>query len=383
LAGNQKEKENGWLSWGLIVFLFVIGLHPIALVLLFLKLFGSDEEQKASEKKTAAAPKGAVAAQSASAHNKAKRTVKKAMKAPRVKDSNAKVLQIIGIVLLAVGVLACIDPVHWMLLGEAVRYYLEDLLYGLAFAAAGGGMLAKGMLMSKELQRYKRYLAVLGDRSSMPLREIARVTGHSRRRVIRDLEKMIDKGFFGGAAYLHMEMDCFCRTSRAAEELRRERQAQQVPPEAEQGYSGILRNIRRANDRIADPVLSEKIDRLEEITANIFRAVEDDPAKQKQIATFLNYYLPTTQKLLDSYAEFESAGIEGENLRQAKQRIEATMDSIIQGFEHQLDALYQSDAMDVDSEIRVMETMLKRQRSSVAEDFGLGGTVVQYEETDL
>ena len=194
---------------------------------------------------------------------------------------------------------------------------------------------------------------------------------------------MIDKGFFGGAAYLHMEMDCFCRTARAAEELRREQQAQQVSPETEQGYSGILRSIRRANDRIADPLLSEKIDRLEEITAQIFRVVEGNPAKQKQIATFLNYYLPTTQKLLDSYAEFESAGIEGENLRQAKQRIEATMDSIIRGFEHQLDALYQSDAMDVDSEIRVMETMLKRQRSSVEEDFGLGAAAVQYEETDL
>ena len=71
--------------------------------------------------------------------------------------------------------------------------------------------------------------------------------------------------------------------------------------------------------------------------------------------------------------------MEGENLRQAKSRIEDTMDSIIRGFEHQLDALYRADAMDVDSDIRVMETMLRRDTATVEDDFGLG-TAVQAEE---
>ena len=101
--------------------------------------------------------------------------------------------------------------------------------------------------------------------------------------------------------------------------------------------------------------------------------MEEDPQKAARIDTFLNYYLPTTQKLLDSYAEFEAAGVEGENLRQAKSRIEATMDTIVRGFEHQLDELYKADALDVDSDIRVMETMLRRDTASVEEDFGLDG----------
>ena len=101
--------------------------------------------------------------------------------------------------------------------------------------------------------------------------------------------------------------------------------------------------------------------------------MEEDPKKAARIDTFLNYYyyLPTTQKLLNSYAEFEAAGIEGENLRQAKQRIESTMDSIVKGFEHQLDELYKADALDVDTDIRVMEHMLKRDTGSAAEDFNL------------
>ena len=100
--------------------------------------------------------------------------------------------------------------------------------------------------------------------------------------------------------------------------------------------------------------------------------MEEDPDKRSRIDTFLNYYLPTTQKLLNSYAEFEAAGVEGENLRQAKSRIESTMDLIIKGFEHQLDELYKADALDVDSDIRVMESMLERDTASVEEDFGLG-----------
>ena len=105
--------------------------------------------------------------------------------------------------------------------------------------------------------------------------------------------------------------------------------------------------------------------------------MEEDPKKQGRIDTFMNYYLPTTQKLLDSYAEFEAAGVEGENLRQAKARIESTMDLIIKGFEHQLDELYKADALDVDSDIRVMETMLERDTASVEKDFGLGGMAAE------
>lgn len=94
----------------------------------------------------------------------------------------------------------------------------------------------------------------------------------------------------------------------------------------------------------------------------------------------MDYYLPTTQKLLDAYGDFEAAGVEGENLREAKKRIEQIMDAVVAGFERQLDQLYHSDAMDINSEVQVMETMLKRDGSSVEEDF-FGATAVQ-EKTD-
>ena len=113
-----------------------------------------------------------------------------------------------------------------------------------------------------------------------------------------------------------------------------------------------------------------EIERLEQISALIFKEVEAHPEKRDRIRTFFDYYLPTTQKLLDTYAEFDEMGVEGENMTQAKARIAEMMDSIVEGFEHQLDQLYSADAMDVVSDIKVMETMLSRDTASAAKDFG-------------
>lgn len=373
-----KQKKNGdWFPWALIVFFFVVDAWPVALILLFFKLFGSDEKKRrtAPPLETAGAPRTARAAAPA---NRAAKAVKKVTRSPAAKKSNAKLLKATGAVLAVAGI--------WMAVN--VGLWLPELLQWLALAAAGGAMLYSGVNMDRQLKRYAKYLAVMGDREAISVEELARTLGYSEKRVERDLQRMIDKGYFGGQAYLNVELGYLLRSGQADELLKKRRaaarepvrEAEQAPPEAEEGYSGILRNIRRANDRIADPALSAKIDRLEDITARIFRAVEEDPKKRGRIDTFLNYYLPTTQKLLDSYAQFEAAGVEGENLRQAKSRIEATMDAIIQGFEHQLDELYKADVLDVDSDIRVMETMLRRDTASVERDFGLGTAVQEQEE---
>lgn len=383
MASRQsKKKDNDFGSWALIVILFAIGVWPVALFLLFAKLFGSDEKQK----QTAPPPLQTESAHTA--HNaqpgKAKKAVGKVTKSPAAKKSTARILKIIGVIVALAGLAGCWDAIDMMLwLGEMPSYYLEDLLSAFAMTIGGGAMFFSGISMDRQMKRYAKYLAVMGDREAMPVEELARTLGYSERRVEKDLQKMIDKGYFGGKAYLNVELGYLFRSGEAdAAWKRRQQEAEKAPTpkEAEEGYSGILRNIRRANDEIADPILSAKIDRLEEITAKIFRAVEEDPKKRGKIDTFLNYYLPTTQKLLDSYAQFEAAGVEGENLRQAKQRIEATMDSIVKGFEHQLDELYKADALDVDSDIRVMETMLRRDTASVEKDFGLGGTAVQSKE---
>ena len=246
------------------------------------------------------------------------------------------------------------------------------------------GLLLAGGVMTRRARRFGKYLACAHGQEAVSLKKLAEAADVSSRKVENDLEIMIEKGLWGENAYLDLGSDMLFRSPAAADAFfgkKKQEQEVQEPPQAEQGYSGVLRDIRRANDRIADPVLSQKIDRLEEVAGKIFRIIEKEPAKKAKASTFLNYYLPTTQKLLDSYAEFEEAGVSGENLNQAKAKIQSTMDSIVAGFERQLDELYRADAMDIDSDIRVMETMLRRDSATVADDFGLGGsTAVQQEE---
>ncbi len=374
MASKKKSDNGDWGGWVLIIALFALGVWPVALILLFSKLFAPDKKQSAAP--PLQEESGNPAAASARTPNRAERAARRMVKSPPAKATTVWALKIIGIILAVAGAAGAYDPVDMMIwLGHVDSWYVRELLRALAIAAGGVGMFCAGISMERAMKRYQKYLAVMGDREAIPVEELVRKLGFSERRVSKDLQKMIDRGYFGGQAYLNIDLGYFFRSSQANANLERQRQqaaAQAAPKEAEEGYSGILRNIRRANDQIADPVLSEKIDRLESITAKIFRTVEEDPRKRSQIDTFLNYYLPTTQKLLDSYAMFEATGIEGENLKQAKERIEKTMDSIVEGFEHQLDALYKADVMDVTSDIQVMESMLNRDTASVERDFGLG-----------
>ena len=291
-------------------------------------------------------------------------------KKPRTKPAGV-MLRIFGAIALFVGFCIAGD-----IMSEALRGYgvdFDNFFASLGFLGAGGLMFFRGQYLNKMSRRSQRYILAIGNTDAMPIDEIAKRVNRKPAQAEKELQKLIDKGYLGEDAYIDHERGYFLRFGATLEEeepVVREAPVQPTPKEAQEGYSGILRNIRHANDRIADPGLSRKIDRLEQISAQIFKEVEEHPEKRNSIHTFFDYYLPTTQKLLDTYADFEETGVEGENLREAKERIEQTMDLIVAGFEHQLDQLYSTDAMDVASDIKVMEAMLKRDTASVAKDFG-------------
>ena len=120
-----------------------------------------------------------------------------------------------------------------------------------------------------------------------------------------------------------------------------------------------ISEMRRLNDNIPDPRLSQQIDHLEEVTGKIVDQVVSQPKKLPQIRRFMDYYLPTSLKLLQAYAELDSQGVEGENITESKRRIEQTMDTLVHAFETQLDQLFAADAMDISADIDVMQNMLR------------------------
>lgn len=122
-----------------------------------------------------------------------------------------------------------------------------------------------------------------------------------------------------------------------------------------------ISEMKRLDDNIADEGISADIVRLEQVSQKIFDEVKRDPKKLPQIRRFMDYYLPTTLKLLNAYDRACAAGISGENVDATKAKVEGMMRTIVAAFEKQLDALYGAEALDISTDITVLEQMMARE----------------------
>ena len=123
--------------------------------------------------------------------------------------------------------------------------------------------------------------------------------------------------------------------------------------------------MKRLNANIPDETISRQIDHLEETTRKIIAQVVAEPGKLSQIRKFMSYYLPTTLKLLNAYDRMDSTGVSGANIDSTKGKIEEMLDTIVVAFDKQLDSLFADEALDISTDITVMEQLLARE--------GLGG----------
>ena len=362
-----KKNDNDLGAWIFIAVMFAVA-WPVGLILLLTKL--SEGGKKKVRRQTARS-------------DAAQKTVQQVTRTPEYSARSGKIMKTVGAVLGIVGALFLLRQLDFTL-GYAIEYgewmyLLRQIFYPVGMLAGGASLLLGSGVIKRRQRRFATYLRTAGQKQAVPLDYLARAADVSRRRVEKDINAMLEKGLWGDEAYIDMGSGMLFRSQDAAsayfDAARRARAEQESPVQtAPEGYAGILRQIRELNDRIADEALSAKLDRLEQLSGRIFKLVEENEEKRAAASTFLNYYLPTTLKLMENYANFEEAGVSGENLSQAKAKIEKTMDSIVAGFEHQLDALYRTDAMDIASDIQVMETMLRRDTASVADDFGLNGS---------
>ena len=393
----KKNNNNDLGSWILIAVMFAVA-WPVGLILLLSKLSegsGKKMRQQAREawQRTAAGSAEAKPAQARA--SAAKNTVRKVTETPNYSDKGAKTMKIIGAAVAILGAFFLVQQVDYFELRYAIKWHewmdlLRQLFYPMGMMAGGVSLLLGSGAMKRRQRRFATYLRTVGQKQAVPLDYLARAADVSRKRVEKDVNLMLEKGMWGDEAYIDLGSGMLFKSQEAATAYfdaahrakAEQEQPQQPAAAAPEGYAAILAQIRDLNDRIADERLSAQMDRMEQVAGRIFRLIEEDENKRAAAGTFLSYYLPTTLKLLENYAAFEEAGVSGENLSQAKAKIEKTMDSIVAGFEHQLDELYRTDAMDIDSDIRVMETMLRRDTASVADDFGLnGGSAVQQKES--
>jgi len=120
-----------------------------------------------------------------------------------------------------------------------------------------------------------------------------------------------------------------------------------------------ISEMRRLNANIENEKISRQINDMEYTTSKIFDHVIAHPEKEPQISKFLNYYLPTTMKLLNTYDRMGAQGVEGENITGTMKKVEDTLDMVVNAFHKQLDTLFAGEALDVSADITVMENLMK------------------------
>ena len=151
------------------------------------------------------------------------------------------------------------------------------------------------------------------------------------------------------------------QTPGPAQEPKKEEKADPQVAALRREKDRAISELRRLNDAIPDEKISAQIDHLEEVTGKIIDHVIANPAKQPQISRFLDYFLPTTIKLLNAYDRMDSAGISGSNINATKQKVETMLDTLCAAFDKQLDSLFGVEALDISTDITVMENLLAQE----------------------
>ena len=239
------------------------------------------------------------------------------------------------------------------------------------FTVASALVLAKGVSLSRRVRRFRRYTRTIGERTYC--------------QVVRDLQRLIENRAFTNG-HLDIQNTClmlddttyrqYLETQEAYRQRRLEEQARQSADKSIFSSEGIenqdlvraieegnryIEAVRRANDAIPGEEISEKLYRLETLIRKIFEVLKQKPEQLPKLRKFMQYYMPTTLKLVQTYQELDTQPAAGENIQQSKAEIEKTLDTINLAYEKLLDSFFEDAAMDIKSDITVLETMLAQE----------------------
>ena len=299
------------------------------------------------------------------------------------------------------------------------------------------------MWKNHKLEKYRKYQRAVGDRASISIKELSRITGTNSKSDTRSLvADMISRGYLGMEAYIDYSADIlylnkpgtdeneakkgrtitidldsvsgglgeivagisgiagevastlraefggkhaqptghrYAPNGKAQDTEETEQPSDPVKPAETQTHAepeheapaeavvtdmtageAALARLKLLNDDILDEEVSRKIDRIAMITGDIYAFTTLNPERSNEVRKFMNYYLPTTMKLLTSYSMLERQSYQGENIVNARHDIEKILDTLVHAFEKQLDQLFATDAVDISSDISVLETMIAK-----------------------
>ena len=263
------------------------------------------------------------------------------------------------------------------------------LSFGAVLSALGlvGGisLLTGGIQTLGMVNRFNTYKRILGQKTFCALEKLARSVGKNAAFVRKELNRMIENGLFleghldkegthlitSDETYRNFEqsrLELERRQKEAAASVSaaqaRVQEKTAIDPQVQEVLdkgNEFLRQIRRCNDAIPGEEISGKISRIELIVQKIFQRAEAHPEIIPDLKKMMDYYLPMTVKLLNAYADMDAQPIQGQTIQASKKEIENTLDTLNLAFEKLLDSVFQDTAMDVSSDISVLNTLLAQE----------------------
>jgi len=348
---NDNDKTGDVMSWVIIIILMFV-FPPVGWILLLIKL-GLFANRKAKN----------ITGKGTTGRTTTSKNVVVNQKRSRLEKKTGRGLSVFLLLLSIVQfIIGTIGFGVWLSTGFSDPL---DLVLSMLFLTGGSISFFSRNIIAHRFSRYKNYYAFIEGRDIVPISSIAQMSGKSAKVVTRDLQAMINSGYLDSGAYIDNELECLVLSADAANKLRSEIYDEQLElSEAEEvpvsQYAASLAELREANSFIKDETISGKVSRLEDLTEKIFKIVEENPQKKSQLRRFMSYYLPTTLKLVRSYVTLESQGVKGENIMNTKKSIDNILDTLSIGFEQQLDQLFKSDAIDIATDINVLENLMQQ-----------------------
>lgn len=301
-------------------------------------------------------------------------------------------------------------------IGTGVMGVLSAIFLGIAIGDGGGwwvlfsilaiilaffaGMIGVGCGQKKRLNLAEKFLRLAGNNHYINVEELSLYTNKPHKFILKEIRKMLSAGHFPQGhldkqesclmlddkiygEYLDIERQrALLEREQKAQELRNAaagRAQEQKVESAEEAVRDTgndrndeleamiaegqecIRKLRNMNDNIPGEEISAKLFRLENLLKEIFEALREHPEQRHQMKKFMNYYLPTTLKLVEAYEEFDDLSAQSQEIIEAKAEIEKTLDTINSAFVELLGRMHRDTAYDVTTDAQVLQTMLAQE----------------------
>lgn len=249
-----------------------------------------------------------------------------------------------------------------------------------AFTIGGGILLKKGSKNRRLVRHFRQICTLMGTKEYISTKELCDSMHCEKGELLTDITAMIDKSMLRQGhldetgTCLMVTNECYDqyralltaqKEQQIAEQKEREQlEASGLTPEYQQMLTeceAYIQKIHQCNLDLPGEVITAKLSRLETVVTRILEEAKKRPKEAAALRKFINYYMPTTWKLLDAYRSFEREPIQSDNIIRTKKEIEDTLDTINAAFEKLLDDLFQTAAWDISSDISVLQTMLAQE----------------------